>query len=218
MKRINIVSFRGREDKLELVAQMFSSYLEGYVLDVGCDQMHLATRIKGHYIGLDINGRPDVKANMEYGLPFKDKSFDAVIAFDILEHLENIHSAFDELCRVARSYIIVGLPNMYEWRYRLLFLMGKKLSGKYGLPPERPTDCHRWLFSLDDAMSFIKFRATKNRFSIVQEVLGYYSYRRLIPKFITALGKLLATKLASLFAYHYWVVLKIKNGAKYNDV
>jgi len=43
MKQINIVSFRGREDKLALVAQIFSAYLEGYVLDVGCDQKHLAT-------------------------------------------------------------------------------------------------------------------------------------------------------------------------------
>jgi len=61
---------------------------------------------------------------------------------------------------------------MYEWRYRLLFMMGKKLSGKYGLPSERPIDRHRWLFSLDDATSFIRFRATKNGFSIIQEVSG----------------------------------------------
>lgn len=94
--------------------------------------------------------------DLEQGLPFKDKSFDTVVAFDVLEHLENIYKAFDGLYPVAKGYVFIGLPNMYEWRFRLLFVLRRKLSGKYGLPPEAPKDRHRWLFSLDEARECLR--------------------------------------------------------------
>ena|SRR3990172_4520936 len=202
------VFFRGRQDKLELMARVFQSYLLGDVLDVGCDQKIIKPFVRGRYVGIDIGGAPDVYANVEYGLPFRDKNFDTVIAFDSLEHLDHIHFAFDELCRVASRYVIIGLPNMYEWRFRLRFLIGKPISGKYGLPADAPLDRHRWLLSLRDAIEFVHQRGRQNGFLVVDEAFGYYEYRKLIARLINTLGCLLGSRGISLFVYHYWAVLE----------
>jgi len=205
------VSFRGRQDKLELMVQVFQPYLLGNVLDVGCDQKVIRPFVRGHYVGIDIGGAPDVYVNAEYGLPFRDKGFDTVIAFDSLEHLDRVHFVFDEICRVASRYVIVGLPNMYEWRFRLMFLIGKRISGKYGLPIDAPCDRHRWLFSLKDAREFVYQRGKQNGFQVVDEAFGYYKYRKPTARLVTALGHLLGLcgeRGMPLFVYHYWAVLE----------
>jgi len=52
----------------------------------------------------------------------------------VLEHTNNIHKSFEELCRVARKFVVITLPNAYELKTRLKFLLGLPHSGKYGLP------------------------------------------------------------------------------------
>ncbi len=205
------VDFRGREDKLALAGGILQNYLRGSMLDVGCDQKHLAKIVTGRYVGVDSSGKPDLVVNVENGLPFKNKSFDTVVAFDILEHVDNIHYVFDELCRVARRFVVIGVPNMYEWRFRLMFLLGKPLSGKYGLPIDLPRDRHRWLFSLQDARSFFKERGFRQGFKIREELVGYYRYTRLFGRAVTAIGKTLSrftNRFTNLFAYHYWAILE----------
>ncbi|MEO5740893.1 MAG: class I SAM-dependent methyltransferase, partial [Vicinamibacterales bacterium] len=46
-------------------------------------------------------------------LPFRDRSLDAVVAFEVIEHLPDVAVALDEMLRVLRrpGYIIIGLPN-----------------------------------------------------------------------------------------------------------
>ena len=46
-------------------------------------------------------------------LPFRDRSVDAVVAFEVLEHLPDVALALDEMLRVVRrpGHIIIGLPN-----------------------------------------------------------------------------------------------------------
>ncbi len=55
---------------------------------------------------------PDVVGSVT-ALPFPDKSFDTVLAAEILEHVcfEDIPQALSELCRVARANVIVSLPH-----------------------------------------------------------------------------------------------------------
>jgi SAM-dependent methyltransferase len=212
MPQIEAMTFRGRHAKLGEAAGILRRYLRGSVLDVGCDRRELARWVQGTYLGVDIAADPDVTLDVERGLPFPERSFDSVVAFDILEHCDRIHFVFDELCRVSRRHVIVGLPNMYEWRFRLLLLSGKELSGKYGLPPEDPPDRHRWFFDLDSARSFVRERGARHGFSVAQEVLGYYGYRRLIPRLITAAGRALAPRCSRLLAYHYTAALERSEG------
>jgi hypothetical protein len=203
-----IMVFRGREEKLVTIARLFSHYLIGNILDVGCDAKHLSRFVEERYVGVDISASPDVRASLGDSLPFQDKSFDTVVAFDVLEHLDRFHFAFDELCRVSRLYLIIALPNMYEWRFRAIFLLGNRLSGKYGLPYESPTDRHRWLFNFEEARNFVRQRGVRNGFIVNEEVIGYYRYRRLLPQLMTVIGKALTPKGASLFACRYCAVLK----------
>jgi SAM-dependent methyltransferase len=46
-------------------------------------------------------------------LPFRDRSIDAVVAFEVLEHVPDVARALDEMLRVVRrpGHIVIGLPN-----------------------------------------------------------------------------------------------------------
>jgi SAM-dependent methyltransferase len=45
--------------------------------------------------------------------PFRDRSVDAVVAFEVIEHLPDVAAAVEEMLRVVRrpGHIIIGLPN-----------------------------------------------------------------------------------------------------------
>jgi 2-polyprenyl-3-methyl-5-hydroxy-6-metoxy-1,4-benzoquinol methylase len=44
-------------------------------------------------------------------LPFPDNSFDTVIAFEVLEHIEDVAGVLREFKRVAQKNIIISVPN-----------------------------------------------------------------------------------------------------------
>lgn len=60
-------------------------------------------------------GAPSLRAiaGNALDLPFKDRSFDAVVAFEVLEHLPDVARALGEMLRVVQrpGFIIIGLPN-----------------------------------------------------------------------------------------------------------
>jgi hypothetical protein len=207
--RLRKVQVRGRQGRLDVLARTLAPYLTGSVLDVGCAERFLAPHAgDGLYVGLDLAGRPDVMADVEAGLPFASESFETVLALDVLEHLERIHFVFDEACRVARRYVVISLPNLYEWHFRLMILMGRETSGKYGLPVEPPPDRHRWFYTLDSALKFTAEKARANSMTVVEEILAYQQYRRWLARGFTALGRALGRRFAPLFTHQYWAVLE----------
>ena len=199
--------FRNRREKLEIINANFAYLFSGKVLDVGCDDGYLKKIIKGDHVGIDKYGKPDILKDISEGLPLKDKSFETVAAFDVLEHVDNIYFVFDELCRVSSRWVVVTLPNAFEWRFRLSFLFGKSVSGKYGLPATPPSDRHRWIFSFKEARKFVEKEAQKNDFTILEEAACYYKYNKFLPKIINKIGALLGKKFQNLFASHYLAVL-----------
>ena len=148
----------GEAGKFEAVVRAFPGIWSGDVLDVGCRSGNLRLALDGQALTPTIpawTGSPaDVVANLEEGLPFPDGSFDVVVALDVLEHTDDIHGAFAELCRVSRRHVVLTLPNTYEASLRLKYLLGKRISGKYGLPVEPVEDRHRWVMSLHEALAF----------------------------------------------------------------
>jgi SAM-dependent methyltransferase len=150
--------------------------LKGRVLDVGADECYLGNYLSksedGEYWGIGLGGSPDQQVNLEKEkVPFPDGSFDCVLCLDVLEHLDNIHEVFDELCRVTRRYVIISLPNPWASFYNML-RFGAYRPGQpmkfYGLPPEPPVDRHKWFFSNEEARRFITDRAAKNGLRVVQ--------------------------------------------------
>jgi ubiquinone/menaquinone biosynthesis C-methylase UbiE len=101
-----------------------------HVLEIGAGSavaMHafLSTRPAARAVVMELSpmsiqaatqGRPSslrAVAGDALRLPFRDRSLDAVIAFEVIEHLPDVATALEEMLRVVRrpGYIIIGLPN-----------------------------------------------------------------------------------------------------------
>lgn len=168
--------YKNREEKAFYVWEKYKLILENAkILDVGADQCYLRSYLPdtSSYIGIGLEGDDlDQIVNLEKEkIPFGDNEFDTVLCLDVLEHLENIHEVFGELCRVSKSYIVISLPNPYHAFYNMI-VHGDYGTGRgmkfYYLPPEPPPDRHRWFFREAEARTFLEYNAQKAGFSISQ--------------------------------------------------
>jgi ubiquinone/menaquinone biosynthesis C-methylase UbiE len=175
--------YTNREERSKWLAERFEYiFLSSQtVLDIGCYNADLKKHIKNEiiYTGIDISGKPDVVIDLDKTekLPFTDKQFETIVCADVLEHLDNFHTVFNEICRIASKNIIITLPNAhisifhflrkkpYSVKKELRLQYGK-YSKFYGLPFYKPHDRHRWFFSFDEAKDFIEFHAQKNNYEI----------------------------------------------------
>lgn len=158
-------------------AELFSRYVGGpgrRVLDVGCRYGTLTSRyLAGNdVVGIDVDrdalekaaelGIETVWADAEEPLPFDDRSFDVVVAGELLEHVRDPEALVDEVHRVLRpgGTFVGSVPNAFRVKNRLRFLGGR--------PPEsdpthlhifRPGDVRRLLARFDDVrLHFIASR------------------------------------------------------------
>jgi len=93
------------------------------ILDIGCGHgvscMELNKR-GYHCVGIEANEEYSkeagkyIEAYHMYAekLDFPDKSFDTVIMFEVLEHLQDPEAALAEILRVTRKNLIVSVPNL----------------------------------------------------------------------------------------------------------
>ena len=87
------------------------------VLEIGVGNGFLSRYLKRrgfnlHTLDLDTRLNPDVVGTVS-SLPFRDNSFEAVVCYEVLEHLpfdQFLESAF-ELNRVTRAHAIISLPD-----------------------------------------------------------------------------------------------------------
>lgn len=160
---IKYQAFPTREHRSRFVASRFAKYLDGSVLDVGCFEAPLRDLLtSGSYTGIDMAGKPDVVIDLEKAgrLPFEDRSFRCVLCIDVLEHLDSLHSVFEELVRIASDYVIVSLPNCWCDARRPIE-KGKGHFEHYGLPLQKPKDRHKWFFGLSEAREFVEGKAAE---------------------------------------------------------
>lgn len=167
-------SYSDRETRARYVWLKYQPILTGRILDVGADECYLRQFLgeDTEYWGIGLGGNPDQQVDLEKEkIPRPDNAFDCVLCLDVLEHLDNIHEAFDELCRVSRRYVIISLPNPWSSFWTMLragdYRPGQPMKF-YGLPPEPPADRHKWFFSNEEAKNFVSYRATKNGMRVLQ--------------------------------------------------
>lgn len=166
--------YTDRQTKARYVWQKYQTTLNGRILDVGSDKCHLKKYLPDNasYIGIGLGGTPDIQIDLEKeDIPFENAHFDCVLCLDVLEHLNNPHHIFDELCRVSKQYVIISLPNCWMAAYSAF--TGNHYSENqwtkfYGIPPEPPEDRHKWFFAPDEAEAFVRYRAEKNSFEVKQ--------------------------------------------------
>ncbi len=192
-----------------LIDEKYSNYS---LLDMGCRTMALKQHLNGcsKYYGTDFIPAENVyECNLEEGLKqFEDSSFDIVCALDVLEHLEHCHFALEEALRVAKKAVIISLPNMFYIKFRLNFLFGKNLSGKYRFPMDPIMDRHRWVLSYRDSIKFVEHIAKDYKIS-VHQILPTRQRTRVISE---PIEKILAKIWPNLFVYGGLFLIE-KNGS-----
>ncbi|MFA4952610.1 MAG: class I SAM-dependent methyltransferase [Candidatus Pacearchaeota archaeon] len=100
------------------------------ILDVGAGEKplekFLPENIKYSSLDIDPKRNPDIVANLEKKLPIKDRSYDFVIASEVLEHTIYPKKIVKELKRITKNggFIIISMPNEYNLYLRLKFFLG----------------------------------------------------------------------------------------------
>lgn len=119
------------------------------VLEIGCGEGFLTKHIKdlkkNIYIeGIDSSERiieiasglhPEVKFSVAsaYQLPYQEKSFDLIVACEVLEHLEEPSRALKEIEKVTKTHCIFSIPREPLWR--ILNIMRGRYIKNFGDTP-----------------------------------------------------------------------------------
>ncbi len=69
-----------------------------------------------------------------YQIPQKDKAFDMVLCLEVLEHLEDLGKALQEIFRVSAKYCLFSVP--HEPFFSMCRLLGGKDIARFGRHPE----------------------------------------------------------------------------------
>lgn len=101
------------------------------VLEVGCGEGGQLRKIGdalpgAHLVGIDLP-HPDLAERWRgldsemvcasaLTLPFPDRSFDLVLALEVLEHLDDPEAALAEIARVGRDTVVLSVPWEPWWR------------------------------------------------------------------------------------------------------
>ena len=126
---------------LNRLSQIVSTLDAQNILEVGCGEgfviSHLRrSGIRASFEGIDKSEEALLLARgLNPGVPFsrgdvcslrfKDKSFDAVLALELLEHLHEPGRALEEICRVSRQCVILSVP------HEPLFSLGNLARGRH---------------------------------------------------------------------------------------
>lgn len=102
--------FVRREYKAQLVRQYVSR--QAAVLDLGCGLDHYRSSQASPWISVDLAHHPDIRADCAH-LPLRSQLFDAILLFDVIEHVRQLPVLFAELTRVLRprGTVVLITPN-----------------------------------------------------------------------------------------------------------
>lgn len=123
------------------------------------------------YFSADVAPGLNYQIDLEKPLTFGDRSFDHVVALDVLEHVGHIHAAVGEVLRISARSATISLPNLASIRHRLSFLFrGKMGTDKYDLLSRPRPDRHHWLTIRPQIDRFIFESAGRHGFVVKAQI------------------------------------------------
>lgn len=174
--------------RIDIVSTLINATLQDgqSIADIGARDEALLKKInpKLEYRGFDIY---PIGPNSEY-LDIEvcgqfSKTFDMVVAIDVLEHTDDINSATNNLINMTDRDFIINLPNELWLGYRIKLMMGK-ISGKFQVNLASK-DRHRWFFTAANVKNYI----TQTRIAECEyECFAFYRKSPFIGRF----GKMLS--------------------------
>ena len=145
--KVNVMS----KKRVELIADWIEP--NSKILDVGCGEGYTAKYLyqtrNVHIIGVDISAEAIAKfrrltglkgyvADVNRGLKLaEDEYFDYILFLEVLEHLVYPHKVLIEAIKHSKKGVIVTLPNLGYFRWRLQLLCGY-------FPRQSFTHLHSW--------------------------------------------------------------------------
>ena len=191
-------------NRTEYVAKKLGKLNGDKILDIGCREMILREYLQGNfnYLGLDYisskSSDPNfINHNLEEGLPSNLNDIDTIVALDVLEHIEKIHDVYKDFFNITKKTVVVALPNMAYYKFRINFLIRGVLSGKYIFSEKKILDRHRWIPNYQSIDNFI-YNNTPSNWTI--KVHNYIAERKRNYLFYYA-EKFLSKFFPSLFVY-----------------
>lgn len=187
------------EQRYMHLSKYHKEYLVGEVIDVGSRTSDLLKKLTGVTASLvDKHNKnlPDWDWEKD-PVPSSDGSYNTVICYDTLEHINNFHDGFNDLIRLSKDNVLISLPNNWKKAFNEM-LKGRGRWASYGLPPEKPHDRHKWFFNTEDAEDFIYYHSATE--------LGNYEVvdvRYHVPYTITRI-KLIYPILKAVLPEHYF--------------
>ena len=188
----------------EFVANKLGNLNGEKILDIGCRDKIFKKYLKGNFKYKGIDYKPDnlnndvddkefINHNLELGLP-NDSNYDIINALDVLEHLENIHNLFQEIFKKSNKKIVIALPNMGYYKFRLKFLFKGEISEKYIFHKNIVQDRHKWIPNYKSIMEFIEentpaeWKLTKFNFIAERKKkYAFYYIEKFLSKFLPGL-------------------------------
>ena len=187
-------NYTGREGRNRFAASLLRRLIGKSILNIGGGgkrhlEKHLGSSYSVHEI--DIVGDCDTNLDLDrvQRLPFDNNSFDICCAFDVLEHIESFHLVNKELFRIAKSEVIISLPNSAFEVLPNVFrnkpqrrpdLNRGTFSKFYGLPLIKPDDRHRWWLYFQDIVRYFVWFETQHSCRVEFFVPGNSGKERLL--------------------------------------
>jgi 2-polyprenyl-3-methyl-5-hydroxy-6-metoxy-1,4-benzoquinol methylase len=118
-----VLSARARAEKLDFFFRDVSP--QAKILEVGCadEWLRAALRERGYrnYYGLDLAPPADYVGDVREWrrLGLAPASFDVIVAFEVLEHVDCVQALFDVLRPDGRLFVTMPHPR-WDWACRLL--------------------------------------------------------------------------------------------------
>jgi hypothetical protein len=182
------------------------------LLDVGCRGCELKPYVEelADYEGVDLYQNSEGSVNhvldVSKGLPFSDRSFDDVVALDIVEHIDDLEGALGELVRISKRSLVVMLPNIGHSLFRLKFLRTGRISDKYDLVYGQGKDRHRWITTLSQSDKYMQLFAEDHHLEL--QIIWSNDSRK--KKILGKIGKILGLQ-PELWVWASLYVMKHKD-------